>query len=498
MKKIFSLKNIDVTLGNHKALDNIDWQVYSSESWAILGGNGSGKSTLLRLVLGEIWPDQLKPNDPSSLERELNWYIAGKKEISPIAVKKVVAAVSPELQSWYTEHGWHLSGEELLLSGLYGSPLLYSPPFAEEVSEIEALANELELEHLLDRSVAAMSQGQLRSMLVARALAAKPAILALDEVFDGLDTYSREIMMNIFAHMDVDETTILITAHRKEDLPPFISHGLILENGRITDKGSLSEIKHPLLNQDNTTQALPSLSAPPVCIATPPILELKNIDVFVNRNHVLHDINWTLEKGQNWAVLGENGSGKSTLLRCIWGDEHYAYGGEMSWFGKSGPVDLAILHKEIGLISDRLQSEIPPELLAEDIVVSGFFSSIDLYEKPTTEQRDQAFELMRDMQLINSCGKQAKTLSYGQLRRILLARALVHKPKLLLLDEPCSGLDNASRNAFLINLSSAVHKGLTQIIHVTHRTDDLAGLTTHALHLDKGHITYCGTYPKPV
>lgn len=491
MNRLFELKHINLSLSKVQVLNDIDWSVDALQSWAILGNNGAGKSTLLRLILGEIWPDQNFSNEtPSS---EISWYIAGKKETSPIAIKNVVASVSPELHTWYINHGWNLTGEELLLSGLYASPLLYGTPIAEEQADVRALAEELGLIHLLEYQVAEMSQGQLRNMLVARALVASPILLGLDEVFEGLDSAARNNLFQLLEHLSQFESTIIMAAHRPEDLPSFIKNAVQLEQGTIKFKGPIKELNIKQL----TKSSLPNLGTPPIDFSNPPLLEMKNINVFIERNHVLHDLNWTLEKGENWAILGENGSGKTTLLRCLWGDIHYALGGTLAWFGKPGPHNLSGLHQKLGLVSDQLQASIPPKLLAKDLVISGFYASIDLYDKPDNLKISAALKLMEEMELLHLIDKQAGTLSYGQLRRILLCRALVHEPILLLLDEPCSGLDNNSRHAFLESLAHAVHKGKTQVIHVTHRTDDLAGITTHSLYLDRGRLSYCGKYPKP-
>ena len=492
---LLELKHVNLTLGGVKILSDINWRVRELESWAVLGGNGAGKSTLLRLALGEVWPDQQLNADPEQPESEIAWYIAGTRESSPIAAKQVVASVSPELHNWYMEHGWNLSGEELILSGFYASPLLYNDPVPEEQAEARALAEELGLTHLLDHKVAEMSQGQLRNMLVARALIARPLLLALDEVFDGLDSEARQTLSALLEHLSGFESTILITAHRLEDLPSFIKHALVLEHGKIIAQGPLDEVKKKS-DDFSPPPILPDVVAPPVNYAEPPFLQLKNVNVFLERKQVLHNINWIVEKGEHWAVLGENGSGKTTLLRCIWGEEHHAFGGTLAWFGDPGPHNRQELHLRLGLVSDRLQAAVPPELLVEDLVVSGFSASLDLYENPLPGQRARASELMDDMGLAALTGRRAGTLSYGQLRRVLLARALVHKPILLLLDEPCSGLDNASREAFLDSLAQAAHSGSTQIIHITHRTDDLAGITTHALYLEQGRVSYCGPYPR--
>lgn len=492
MPRLFELRNVNLSRNGTKILNGINWAANDFESWAILGGNGAGKSSLLKLVLGELRPDQNFTLTPPA--SEISWFFSGKKENSPIAVKKAAAYVSPELHNWYFEHGWILTGEELILSGLYASPLLYCEPATEEIAEAHALAKELELEHLLEYKVAEMSQGQLRNMLVARALMARPLLLGLDEVFEGLDEIARENLFTLLEHLAGCECAILMTAHRPEDLPSFIKKGVFLKHGEIQFEGILQNLE----SAPKARPHLPELLAPPVDFSSPPLLELKEINVFVERTHVLHNINWTVEKGQNWAVLGENGSGKTTLLRCLWGEEHHALGGRLAWFGNAGPHDMPKLRKSIGLVSDRLQAAIPPELLAEDLVVSGFYGSLDLYENPNETQKEAALGLMEEMHLAALIGRQAGTLSYGQLRRILLCRALVHSPFLLMLDEPCSGLDNESRFSFLNALAEISHNKNTQIMHITHRTDDLAGITTHALYLNRGHVTYSGVYPRPI
>ncbi|MBQ4132882.1 MAG: ATP-binding cassette domain-containing protein, partial [Desulfovibrionaceae bacterium] len=240
MNLLLELEHINLSLGGAKILSDISWQVHEQESWAVLGPNGSGKSTLLRLALGELRPDQ-NFDETGETSRQI-WHIAGKPEISPIAVKQVVSLVSPELHNWYWEHGWQLSGEELLLTGLYASPLLYTSPLPEELAEVRALAEELELEHLLDYTVSEMSQGQLRRMLVARALIGRPLLLALDEVFEGLDSRARRQLTALLSELARYQTTILLTSHRTEDLPAFIRHALLLEDGKIVWQGGIMSL----------------------------------------------------------------------------------------------------------------------------------------------------------------------------------------------------------------------------------------------------------------
>ncbi|MBQ4132320.1 MAG: ATP-binding cassette domain-containing protein, partial [Desulfovibrionaceae bacterium] len=164
---------------------------------------------------------------------------------------------------------------------------------------------------------------------------------------------------------------------------------------------------------------------------------------------------------------------------------------------KPGPHNQQWLHSRFGMVSDRLQASIPSGITAENLVVSGFFASIDLYEQPSVSQINAALQLMEESGLAGLAGRKTETLSYGQLRRLLLARALVHQPVLLLLDEPCSGLDAASRSDFLNALNRAVTEGKTQVIHATHHTHDLAGSIDHVLCLEQGRAVYQGPYPPP-
>ena len=532
MNLLLELKNVNLSLGGARVLSHINWQVHAQESWAVLGANGSGKTSLLRLALGELRPDQRlnasinsstgtgggekrpspPPADPAG-PYELAWYIAGEKETSPIAAKQVTASVSPELHTWYQKHGGLLRGEELLLSGLYASPLLYISPMPEDLAEVYALAEQLELAHLLDCSIAEMSYGQLRRMLIARALIRRPLLLALDEVFEGLDQAAHIQLMDLLERLSAFESSILLTAHRTGDLPEFIRNVLILEEGRIIQQGRLENMQGS--EQDSRSrQRSPNLieaALPPPQTASPatalqhmnspcpcpPLLELKKVNIYLQGRHILHDLDWRVGEGENWAILGGNGSGKTTLLRCLWGDEHPALGGQLSWFGQPGPHNQQHLHQKFGLVSHQLQASIPPGLLVKDLVVSGFFSSIELYHSPSAAQEQTALNLLEKTGLAALAERRAGTLSYGQLRRALLARALVHDPILLLLDEPCSGLDPASRNAFLHSLAASVRSRKTQLIHVTHCTEDLPEITTHVLYLEQGRITYQGPYPRP-
>lgn len=490
---LFILNSVSVThkgLKNEpeiQALSNIDWTVRKNEHWAVLGHNGAGKSTLLRVVLGNQWPDK---------NTGITWFIGGKPETSPIAAKPHMAVVSPELQAEYLRKGWNITGEEVLLTGFSGTPLLYGKPSAEEKRAMEQLTHELSaslnIDSLLQIPVSAMSQGQLRRVLLARAMISKPRFLVLDEFSDGLDAESSKDLHDILNRI-AQTTTLIIAAHRTDDLPPCITHALALRDGHILASGPLQEVlpvsilAHAHPKNEKILPATPT-QAP---VFGKPVLELEHIDLFLDGTQVLKDINWTIREGEHWTVTGENGAGKTSLLRMLWGEDHHAWGGELRWFGKSGPFFMPELRRQLGLVSDRLQAMYHPDLCGEDIVLSGFFGSIGLYDTPTKEMLEAAATCMQRLGIAQYAKQQARHMSYGRLRRFLLCRSIVHSPKLLLLDEPCSGLDCDSRADFLETLDSLAETG-TQLVYITHRQQEQLRCITHTLRLHEGRILYCG------
>lgn len=497
LEPLFILNSVSVThKGNGdepeiKALDDINWTVRKNEHWAVLGHNGAGKSTLLRVVLGNQWPDK---------RTGITWFIDGKPETSPIAAKPHMAVVSPELQAEYLRKGWNITGEEALLTGFSGTSLLYGAPSEEEKHAMKLLARELSaslnIEPLLHTPVSAMSQGQLRRVLLARAMVAKPRFLVLDEFSDGLDAASGKDLHDILNRI-AQTTTLIIAAHRVDDLPPCVTHALALRGGRIFASGPLREVlpvsilAHEHREEEKKALPAPSGAARRVPVSGEPVLELEHIDLFLDGVQVLTDINWTVREGEHWTVTGENGAGKTSLLRMLWGEDHHAWGGELRWFGKSGPFFMPDLRQRLGLVSDRLQAMYHPDLCGEDIVLSGFFGSVGLYDTPTEEMRETAEACMRRLGIAQYAMQQARHMSYGRLRRFLLCRSIVHSPKLLLLDEPCSGLDCDSRAAFLETLDSLAETG-TQLVYITHRQQEQLRCITHTLRLHEGRVLYRG------
>lgn len=222
------------------------------------------------------------------------------------------------------------------------------------------------------------------------------------------------------------------------------------------------------------------------------IITLENVSLQKKGQSILKEIDWQINDGEHWAVLGLNGSGKTSLLNIVSGYQFPSTGSVSVLGHQFGKTNLPELRKRIGFVSSSLDrfSQIVNNETVERVVVSGRFASFGLYEKVETADWEKADTLLNELRLDYLKGKKYRLLSQGEQRRILIARALMSDPEILILDEPCSGLDILSREEFvslLHTISSTCH-----IIYVTHHIDELVEDITHAILLRDGHIVAAG------
>lgn len=490
------LERVSAGFGNSLVFSDLSLCLYAGEHVALLGPNGSGKSTLMALLQGDLRPAQHLPG-------RIVWAFHGREESSALVARQNVRTVSPALQRLYARQGWKIPGEEILLSGLENAPMVYGEVSARHYERAVSLAESAGAAHLLSVTAPAMSQGQLRLMLILRALMSKPALLLLDEPFDGLDAPARDHVARGIRLAMRDGATVLVSAHRLEDIPPGIREAWVLHAGHIV-RQPVSDLKNAFFPHREepgmravSPQGVLSGFSPAdndfvrsLLARKAPLLELAHVDVFIDRRKVLADINWIVRPGEQWIVSGRNGSGKSTLLRLLYGEEFAAFGGTLLWCGRPRP-SLEELHSGVGYVSDRLQDTYDYNLSAEDVVLSGLDGSIGLYREPGDEERAQARAWLERLGLAPVAASPFHSLSTGTARRVLLARALAGAPPVLLLDEPCSGLDEKSRVLLLNALPGLAARGVT-IIYVSHYERDKSDLFTHELRLENGRALFAG------
>lgn len=497
---LIRLHEASVRYGGKIALDSLSWALYPGQHWALFGGNGAGKSTFLRLLRGEIWPvpaqngctEALSPSPPVR-----QWNFEGTPETSPLMARPYARIVSGELHRAFSRlcdtQGWSMPGFELVLSG-YGDSFFPSHPSEEEKDRALAMARQLGAGPLLDKGVGALSQGQLRLLLLARALVTAPRLLLLDEPFDGLDTHARGVM-SAAVEAAAPHAALVCSAHRIEDVPPVVTHALCLEGGRAVYQGPLSDLAAdnvpgfaggsvPVTGAQRASAPVGESRKRARGKSPMPSLELENVDVFIERERILHGIYWRVLPGENWRISGPNGSGKSTLLRLLAGLEQAAWGGTYRLFGKKHPP-LPLVQKRLAYLSDRLQATYSYDLTGAELAATGFDGSVGLWRNVRRTEWEKVLHWLELLGLMPEKDTPLSRLSSGTARRFFLARALVGSPRILLLDEPCSGLDAPSRALFLSAVNTAATQGV-QVIYVSHHDADIPACITHELRLKDG------------
>lgn len=445
-------------------LDIAHWQVQRGECWAVLGRNGSGKRHLADLLTGRTSAS------------------AGSVAIEYHDVR----LLSFEQQQSFYEQELHDDDTDFM-------DMLDPGTTVRELLGIGTQMPEdlhfLQLDHVLDRGYRQLSSGESRKALLAQALLQKPDLLILDEPFDSLDLRSKAALSDYFqAVLRKGDTALLFLLNTVEDIHPWHTHiafmELSVDSVSMDRKGSLltQGTREEILGNADLMSLLHFDAArlPPWPEALPqdgvgePLVRLCKGRVSYGDTVIFDGLDLELHHGDHTLITGANGSGKSTLLSLICGDHPQCYGNDLLLFGRRRGSGETIwdIKRRLGLVSPALHRDHRVPGSALEIVASGFFDSIGLYQTPHEAQVRHARRWLELVGLAGSGGTPFKLLSYGEQRLVLIARALVKQPPLLILDEPTQGLDDINRHRVLYFLEHLANQAHTTIIMASHRLDE--------------------------
>ncbi len=308
-------------------------------------------------------------------------------------------------------------------------------------------------------------------------------LLLLDEVFNGLDEGHRRRLRRGLQGTARSATTVIATAHRAQDVPPGMLAACRVVRGRVR-RMTVAAAVATLERDARRAGRVPRRPAGGRRSAQP-LIELRGVTVYREHHRALSALDWVLRDGEHWAVTGRNGAGKSTLLGLLYGAHQVASGGELLRRGHPRGTPLEEIRQQVGLVSPELQADYDASNTLEEIVVSGLHDSVGLDAPPTRRERSRAREALEAIGIEGLAQRLPREVSYGELRLALLARAFVKRPRLLLLDEPYTGLDPLRRQRLRSALSGLARRG-TQLVIAIHHLDDLPPEVGHRLHLRLG------------
>ncbi|NMM40387.1 molybdate ABC transporter ATP-binding protein ModF [Pseudoalteromonas arctica] len=469
--KSIKLNNVTASLGSQEQesffVSRLNWQVESNQHWVLLGGNGAGKSAITATLL-----------DQANI-------ISGTRSCD----FKRTEIVSSDLQK-------QLITAELLIDqdditdgktpATLVSELIFQQsnrPFDPQLCQ--QLINGFSFEHLLNQRLRSLSTGETRKLMLIKALSNCPDLIVLDEPFDGLDVDSCE-QLNVILTQLKSSITMIFVVNRLDEIPPFITHYGYVKHGELQqqlanpdnkqrdDLFKLLHLQHTDLTipSKDTTHAAPELSENV-------LVRLQDAQVSYSGKTVFKQLNWTINTQQHWQLSGQNGSGKTCLLNLITGDNPQCYNNDIFVFGyqRGNGESIWQIKQHIGYISNAFHMDYRVSISALNTIVSGFYDSIGLYQSASQTQLDIAAQWLALLGLSEFKNTPFTQLSFGDQRMLLIARAMVKHPTLLILDEPCLGLDEANRQRVLLLIEKICAAGTSTVIYVNHHAQDkIAGI----------------------
>ncbi|QUJ67678.1 ATP-binding cassette domain-containing protein [Photobacterium sp. GJ3] len=437
-----------------------DWQLEPTQHWGIFSTHSHAATLLVRIFSGELTPEK--------------GLIEGlPQRIACISLHEQQRLLDLELEKDETDFAdsidYGTTVEALVLEAGCNAGAL------------ESLLEKADLRHLRHRGFRQLSTGETRRVMLARALAANPELLILDEPYAGLDVRHRQTLSELLQELSA-QMQILIVTSREDELPDFISHVALFDETSLSQTLTRAQwLSHPVMAQMKALSAQKSDAMMALLQAHQsehvypnPLVEMREVSVAYVGATIFTGVNWQIEQGQHWQIRGPNGCGKSTLLGLILGDHPQCYSNDITVLGMKRGSGETIwdVKKHIGVVSSALHLQYRVGCQALDVLLSGFYDSIGLYQQPSKREVQLAREWLNLLEMSALEKVSFRALDYGQQRLLLIGRALIKQPALLILDEPYQGLDFLNRKLVFQALNRIASAGLSQLLYVTHHEED--------------------------
>lgn len=486
----------------------LDIKICQGEQIAIVGDNGSGKSMLV---------DVLTEKHPLLIQRVTYDFRPSKSKLVSDNIKFMSFRDSYGTidSNYYLQQRWNQY--DIDDAPMVGDLLDEAFNIAEAAarrdtslteSDLQAMSAErsrlrghlfrmFHLDNLLDKRIILLSSGELRKFQLTKTLLSNPRVLIIDNPFIGLDAGTRAQLHDLLAMLTKESSLqVILVFSKTDDIPLFITHVIPVEDMTVLPKMSREDYlkihqgQPPrVLSEEKEKRILELPYSEDYNVGaedgTQQVIDFRKVTIRYGERCILKDLSFTVMNGEHWALSGENGSGKSTLLSIVCADNPQAYANSIVLFGRERGSGETIwdIKKHIGYISPEMHRSYMKDIRSVEIVASGLSDSIGLYKRPTEAEMGVCEFWMEMFGIRDKRDTTFFKLSSGEQRLVLLARAFVKDPTLLILDEPLHGLDLKNRRLVKDIIETFCHRKNKTLIMVTHYEEELPSIIDHRIRL---------------
>lgn len=484
MQKTISIENGVTRMPEWRMRKPVDFTLNDGENVAVIGPNGGGKSMFVDILTGkhpllgnaihydfapsnkEYVSDNIKYvcfKDTYGGDNDSTYYLQqrwNQTEIDP-----ETATVGSRLENAYKTAGDDTQERRMLQQHIYE---LFG------------------LDTMLDKYVILLSSGELRKLVIASSIFSQPRLLIIDNPYIGLDKEARQQLTNLLSTLSAEHgIQIMLVVNRTRDIPEFITHVVEVRDMTVGAKLPREEYVPSACSEENNWQKMARSIIDLPYITTEyhatKVVDMHNVCIQYGERVILKDLSWTVLNGEHWALTGRNGSGKSTLLSLVCADNPQSYACDITLFDRTRGSGESIwdIKKHIGYVSPEMHRAFRSNVTAERIVSSGFSNAVSLYAKPDPKNHDTCMFWMRVFGIEHLAEHSFLQLSSGEQRLVLLARAFVRDPELLILDEPLHGLDESNRRLVKHVIEAFCQRKNKTLVMVTHYEEELPSCIDH-------------------
>jgi len=470
----------------------VNFTLEEGEHLAIVGRNAGGKTMLVDMLTGRhpVFPDMVTYHfaDDQRLVSENIRYIAFRdtyggdndrtyflqQRWNQMEIDEKTPTVGDKLEEAYRLAGSDTPARRQLQKHLY---------------------HLFQIEPLLDKYIILLSSGELRKFKLAASLFGRPRVLIMDNPFIGLDAETRDQLKELLTTLSAEGgLQIVLVLSKQDEIPDFITHVVEVNNMTVYPKRSRETFvrqQSPFPSQvlsDEKWQAIAAL--PSNTQSSTEVITFNHVSIRYSSRTILQDLNWRVMRGERWVLSGQNGSGKSTLLSLVCADNPQGYSCDIALFGNRRGSGESIwdVKRHIGYVSPEMHRSYQRDLPALRIVASGLKDSVGLYVKATEAELAVCRWWMEVFGIEHLADRSFLRMSSGEQRLVLLARAFVKDPDLLIFDEPLHGLDNVNRRLVKDIIEAFCQRSDKTLVFVSHYLEERPACIDHEIKLTRNYM----------